>query len=181
MTDQVDTKPENEAVATDEQKNLPQASIQRIYVKDISFEAPNLPELFSVEYKPQVKMEMNSKSRVVADDNYEVILTVSVKAELDDKTVFLAEVHQAGIFLLKNINEQQLQHTLSVMAPETLYPYVRETIASLIGKTGFPAVQLAPVNFQGLFMQKLEQAQAAAEAKGSTEAPAESAGDATIQ
>lgn len=180
MTDQADTKPENAAVATDEQK-LPQASIQRIYVKDISFEAPNLPELFSVEYKPQVKMEMNSKSRIVADDNYEVILTVSVKAEMEDKTIFLAEVQQAGVFFLKNVNEQQLQHSLSVMAPETLYPYVRETIASLIGKTGFPAVQLAPVNFQALFMQKLQQAQAAAEAEGTTEAPAESAGDATIQ
>jgi preprotein translocase subunit SecB len=171
MTDQADTNPEAGA-ATDEQQNLPQAAIQRVYVKDISFEAPNLPELFSVEYKPKVQIEMNSKSRVVADDNYEVILTVSVKAEVEEKTVFLAEVQQAGIFLLKNINEEQLQHSLSVMAPETLYPYVRETVATLIGKTGFPAIQLAPVNFHALFMQKVQQAQAAGE---------EQAGDATIQ
>ncbi len=160
MTDQADTN--NDAAATkEEQQNLPQAAIQRIYVKDISFEAPNLPELFSVEYKPQIKMEMNSKSRIVANDNYEVILTISVKAEIEEKTVFLAEVQQAGIFMLKNLNEEQLQHSLSVMAPETLYPYVRETIASLIGRTGFPAVQLAPVNFQALFIQKMQQAQAA--------------------
>ncbi len=159
MTDQIETNPE--AAANEGQQNLPQASIQRIYVKDISFEAPNLPELFSVEYKPQIKMEMNSKSRIVADDNYEVILTISVKAEIEDKTVFLAEVQQAGIFMLKNINEQQLQHSLSVMGPETLYPYVRETIASLIGRTGFPAVQLAPINFQALFIQKMQQAEAA--------------------
>ncbi len=161
MTDQIDINPE--AASGEEQQNLPQVAIQRIYVKDISFEAPNLPELFSVEYKPQIKMEMNSKSRIVADDNYEVILTISVKAENEDKTVFLVEVQQAGIFLLKNVNEQQLQHTLSVMAPETLYPYVRETIASLIGRTGFPAVQLAPINFQALFIQKMQQAQAEAE------------------
>ena len=160
MTDQTETN--TDAAATnEEQKNLPQAAIQRIYVKDISFEAPNLPELFSVEYKPQIKMEMNSKSRIVADDNYEVILTISVKAEIEDKTVFLAEVQQAGIFMLKNLSEEQLQHSLSVMAPETLYPYVRETIASMIGRTGFPAVQLAPVNFQALFVQKMQQAQAA--------------------
>lgn len=175
MTDEIDVNPDAAATNLD-QENLPQAAIQRIYVKDISFEAPNLPELFSVEYKPQVKMEMNSKSRTVADDNYEVILTISVKAEVDEKTVFLAEVQQAGIFLLKNLNEQQLQHSLSVMAPETLYPYVRETIASLIGKTGFPPVQLAPVNFQALFMQKLQQAQAAAENGEASEA-----GETTIQ
>jgi len=175
MTDQADTNPEA-AVANEEQQNLPQAAIQKIYVKDISFEAPNLPEMFSVEYKPQIKMEMNSKSRTLAEDNFEVILTISVKAENDEKTVFLAEVQQAGIFMVKNVTEEQLQHTLSVMAPDTLYPYIRETIASLIGKTGFPAVQLAPVNFQALYMQKLQQAQAAAQSEGSAEA-----NDTTIQ
>lgn len=159
MTDQNDVNPEEAAAAAD-QENMPQAAIQRVYVKDISFEAPNLPELFSTEYKPQIKMEMNSKSRKVADDNFEVVLNITVNADQDEKTVFLAEVQQAGIFFVKNVNEQQLQHALSVMAPETLYPYARETIASLIGKTGFPAVQLAPVNFQALFMQKLQQAQA---------------------
>ncbi len=158
MTDQTDITPE--AGANNEEQNLPQAAIQKIYVKDISFEAPNLPEMFSVEYKPQVKMEMNSKSRKVAEDNYEVILTISVKSEIDEKTVFLAEVQQACILFVKNVNDEQLQHTLSVMGPETLYPYIRETIASLIGKTGFPAVQLAPINFQVLYMQKLQQQQA---------------------
>lgn len=176
MTDENNVNPE--AAAPAEQENLPQAAIQRVYVKDISFEAPNLPELFSTEYKPQIKMEMNSKSRIVADDNYEVILTITVNADQDEKTVFLAEVHQAGIFFVKNVNEQQLQHALSVMAPETLYPYARETIASLIGKTGFPAVQLAPVNFQALFMQKLQQAQAQAQAEQAGDAPSE---ETTIQ
>ena len=175
MTKQVDVNPE---AASEEQQNLPQAAIQRIYVKDLSFEAPNLPELFSVEYKPKIKMEMNSKSRMVADDNYEVILTISVKSELEEKTVFLAEVQQAGIFFVKNVSEDQLQHTLSVMAPGTLYPYVRETIASLIGKTGFPPVQLAPINFQALYMQKLQQAKAADKTEEKTDAQA---GDAIIQ
>ena len=79
MNDQIDLNPES-AATTDEQDNLPQAAIQKIYVKDVSFEAPSLPEMFTVEYKPQIKMEMNSKSRQVADDNYEVILTISVKS-----------------------------------------------------------------------------------------------------
>jgi preprotein translocase subunit SecB len=166
MTDQTDITPE--AAANNEEQNLPQAAIQKIYVKDISFEAPNLPEMFSVEYKPQVKMEMNSKSRKVADDNYEVILTISVKSEIEDKTVFLAEVQQACILFVKNVNEEQLQHTLSVMGPETLYPYIRETIASLIGKTGFPAVQLAPINFQVLYMQKLQQQAEGGAAEGAS-------------
>jgi preprotein translocase subunit SecB len=166
MNDQIDLNPES-AATTDEQDNLPQAAIQKIYVKDVSFEAPSLPEMFTVEYKPQIKMEMNSKSRQVADDNYEVILTISVKSEIDEKTVFLAEVQQAGILLVKNVNDEQLQHTLSVMGPETLYPYVRETISSLIGKTGFPPVQLAPINFQALYIQKLQQAQAQAAEAGS--------------
>jgi len=180
MTDQENSNPENNnaAAATEDATKLPQAAIQRIYVKDISFEAPNLPEMFSVEYKPHINMEMNSKSRQVADDNYEVMLTVTLKAEQDEKTIFLAEVQQAGIFLLKNINQEQLQHALSVMGPETLYPYIRETIASLIGKTGLPAVQIAPVNFQALFFQKLQQAEAEAKTKGNAD---ESAGDATIQ
>jgi len=177
MTDQQDSN--TEVAANEDEQNLPTAAIQKIYVKDISFEAPNLPELFSVEYKPQVKMEMNSKSRAVAEDNFEVILSVSVKAEIEDKTVFLAEVEQAGVFLLKNITEEQIQHTLSVMAPETLYPYVRETIASLIGKTGFPAIHLAPVNFQALYIQKLQQAQAAGETPEN--AVEDNSGDATIQ
>ena len=170
MTDQTDL---NVDAGTTDQENQPQAAIQRIYVKDISFEAPNLPEMFSVEYKPQIQMEMNSKSRIVAEYNHEVILTISVKAEIDDKTVFLVEVQQAGIYLLKNLNEQQLQHALSVMGPETLYPYVRETIAGLIGKAGFPAVQLAPVNFQALFMQKVQQAQEAQANGEASEKPAE--------
>ncbi|WP_444995821.1 protein-export chaperone SecB [Aliikangiella sp. IMCC44359] len=165
MTDQVDASPE--AVANDEQ--APQYAIQRIYVKDISFEAPNLPEMFSIEYKPEVKMEMNSKSRQVAEDHFEVVLSVTLSAEVEDKTAFLVEVQQAGLFFIKNFNEQQTHQLLGAAAPESLYPYVREAISSLIGKTGFPAIQLAPVNFMGLYMERIQQQQ---EAEGNIEAPA---------
>jgi len=183
MTDQDNSNQQNnnqDTAAVDPQ-NLPQAAIQRVYVKDISFEAPNLPDMFTVEYKPQVNLDMNSKSRQVADDNYEVILTISLKAEQDEKTVFLAEVQQAGIFLIKNVNQEQLQHALSVMGPETLYPYIRETIASLIGKTGFPSIQIAPVNFQALYLQKLQEAQAAQANSDQVKGASDESGGATIQ
>lgn len=174
MTDQLDTN--TEAASTDEKKVAPQFSIQKIYVKDISFEAPNLPELFNVEFKPQVKMEMNSKSRKVGDDNFEVILTVTLSAEIAEKTAFLAEVQQAGLFLIKDFNDQQTHQLLGAAAPEALYPYVREAISSLIGKTGFPAIQLTPVNFMGLYMENMKRAQA--EAKKTTQ---ETAGSETVQ
>jgi len=175
MTDQADTNPE--AGSQNQQSpDAPQVAIQNLYVKDASFEAPNLPEVYTMEYKPKINVEMNSKSRGVADNNYEVVLTISVKAEVEEKTAFLVEVHQAGLFFLKNLSQEQLQHTLSVMAPETLYPYAREAIASLIGRSGLPAIQLSPVNFQALYMQKLQQA--AAQAEGGSE---EQSSDTTIQ
>ena len=175
MTEQTDSTPEA-SNQNQQSQDAPQVAIQNVYVKDASFEAPNLPEVYTMEYKPKVNVEMNSKSRGVADNNYEVVLTVSVKAEVEDKTAFLAEVHQAGLFFAKNLSQEQLQHTLSVMAPETLYPYAREVIASLIGRSGLPAIQLSPVNFQALYMQKLQQA--AAQAEGGSE---EQSGDTTIQ
>ncbi len=174
MTDQVDTN--TEAAGTEDQAAAPQFAIQKIYVKDISFEAPNLPELFNVEYKPQVKMEMNSKSRKVADDHFEVILSVTLGAEIGEKTAFLAEVQQAGLFLIKGFNDQQTHQLLGAAAPESLYPYVREAISSLIGKTGFPAIQLTPVNFMGLYMENMQRAQAEAQAAGE-----ETAGSETVQ
>ncbi len=157
MTDQVETN--TDATDGSEEQQGPQFAIQKIYVKDISFEAPNLPELFNEEYKPQVKMEMNSQSRQVADDHFEVILNVTLSAEIEDKVAFLAEVQQAGLFFIKNFNEEQTHQLIGAAAPESLYPYVREAISGLIGKTGLPAIQLAPVNFMGLYMERLNQVQ----------------------
>jgi len=174
MTDQVD---QNTPAAGGDEQQAPQFAIQKIYVKDISFEAPNLPEMFSIEYKPEVKMEMNSKSRQVAEDHFEVVLSVTLSAEIGDKTAFLVEVHQAGLFLIKNFNEQQTHQLLGAAAPESLYPYVREAVSSLIGKTGFPSIQLAPVNFMGLYMERMQQAQAEAQQASDAEA----SGSETIQ
>jgi len=161
MTDQIDTNPE--AAAAEAGQEAPQFAIQRVYVKDISFEAPNLPEMFNVDFKPQVKMEMNSKSRMVSENNYEVVLSVTLSAEVEDKTAFLVEVHQAGLFYIANFNEQQTHQLLGAAAPESLYPYVREAVANMIGRTGFPAIQLTPVNFMALYMERMAKAQAEAQ------------------
>lgn len=147
-----------------EQENSQQAAerqfvVQKIYIKDVSFEAPNMPELFNQEYKPEVKMELNSKSRPLDNDHYEVVLNVTLSAKLEKKTAFLAEVEQAGLFLVKGFSDQQRHQLLGAAAPESLYPYVRETVASLIGKSGFPAIQLAPINFMGLYMERVNQQQ----------------------
>lgn len=160
MTDQIDTNAD--AAAAEAGQDAPQFAIQRVYVKDISFEAPNLPEMFSTDFKPQVKMEMNSKSRQVSDNNFEVVLSVTLSAEVEEKTAFLAEVQQAGLFFINGFNEQQTHQLLGAAAPESLYPYVREAVANMIGRTGFPAIQLTPVNFMGLYMERMQQAQAEA-------------------
>lgn len=157
MSEQMDTN--SKTAASDDTQ--PQFAIQKIYIKDVSFEAPNLPELYNEEYKPQVKMEMNSKSRRVADDHFEVVLSVTLRAEIGDKVAFLAEVQQAGLFFIKNFTEEQTHQLTGAAAPESLYPYVREVIAGLIGKTGFPSIQLTPVNFMGLYMERQQQMQQA--------------------
>jgi len=174
MTDEQNNS--TDAAAAQEQQNAPQFAVQRIYVKDISFEAPNLPELFNVEFAPQVKMEMNTKSRQVADDHFEVVMTVTLSAEVEERVAFLAEVQQAGLFLIRGFNEQQTHQLLGAAAPEAIYPYVREAIANLVGRTGFPAIQLAPVNFMGLYMERMQQAAAQAQA-----AAEQGAGSETIQ
>ncbi len=120
MTDNVEIKPEG-AEATAQTADGVQVGIQRIYTKDVSFEAPNAPEVFmDPNFKPEVKMEMNSKSRKVADDLYEVVLTVTLTAKSGETTGFLVEVQQAGLFGVRGLNDDQLRGLLSTFAPATL-------------------------------------------------------------
>jgi preprotein translocase subunit SecB len=167
MTDQVEVKPEGSEATTQTAEGI-QVGIQRIYTKDVSFEAPNVPEIFQdTNFKPEIKMEMNSKSRKVGEDFYEVVLTITLTAAQGETTGFLVEVQQAGVFGVRGLNEAQLRHLLSTFCPETLYPYAREVISGLINKGGFPPIYLAPVNFDALFRAQLaQQQQQAAQAEG---------------
>lgn len=140
-----------------------QFSLQRFYVKDSSFESPNSPESFQKQWKPEVKLDLNSRSRKLADDTFEVDVKVTATAENDGETAFLVEVVLGGIFHIKGIEGEQLKHMLGAFCPNILFPYVRETIDQLVTKGSFPALMLAPINFEALYQQaQAQQAQAPA-------------------
>jgi len=150
----------------------PQFAIQRVYTKDVSFETPNSPAIFQKEWKPEVKLDLDTRSNKLADDTYEVILALTVTVTVDGQTAFLAEVQQAGIFTIGNMPEPQLAHMIGAFCPNTLFPYARETVASLVNRGSFPQLNLAPVNFDALFASYVQQRaaeQQAAEASASTE------------
>lgn len=136
-----------------------QFAIQRIYVKDISFEAPSSPTIFTGEWKPENQMNLNTKVDKVAEDTYEVILSVTLTTKVGEQTAFIVEVQQAGIFVIKGAEENQLAPILFVECPNTLFPYVRELVTDLTTKGSFPQLVLQPVNFLAVFMQHQQQMQ----------------------
>ena len=134
--------------------------MQRIYTKDVSFESPDSPEVFLKTWQPKINVDLNTKSNLVDDnDNYEVVLSITVTAEIEEKSAFLVEVQQAGIFLAKGLEGDQLRGVLGTVAPTILFPYARESIDALCIKGGFPPVMLAPVNFEALYQQALKQSE----------------------
>jgi preprotein translocase subunit SecB len=151
---------EQETNQAAEQEAAPQFSIQRIYVKDVSFETPNSPEIFTKEWKPDVKLDLDNKSKKIEDGVFEVVLSLTVTATVEDQTAFLCEVQQAGIFVIGNMPEAQIAHMLGAFCPNTLFPYAREAVSNLVNRGTFPALNLAPVNFDALFAQYVQQAQA---------------------
>jgi len=134
-----------------------QFSLQRIYVKDVSFETPQGPDVFRQQWKPRVNLEINTRQNRIDDNNFEVVLTLSVTATQDDKTAFLAEVQQAGIFFVAGMSEAQLRQALGTVCPNILFPYAREAIDNLVTRGSFPPLMLAPVNFDALYQQAVKQ------------------------
>ncbi|MFT5756776.1 MAG: preprotein translocase subunit SecB [Alteromonadaceae bacterium] len=167
MSDEIQN---GEEAATTEQA-APQFAIQRVYTKDVSFETPNSPAIFQKEWKPEVKLDIDTRSAKLSDDTYEVVLSLTVTATVEGQTAFLAEVQQAGVFTIGNLPEAQLAHTIGAFCPTTLFPYARETVANLVNRGSFPQLNLAPVNFEALFASYVQQRAAAAQAE-STEVPA---------
>lgn len=145
-------------------------AIQKIYTKDISFETPNSPGIFTqTEWNPDVNVQLNSSTTAMEQDSHEVVLTVTVTAKLGDKTAYLAEVQQAGIFKVENFQADQMGHLLGSFCPNILFPYVREAISDLVNRGGFPQMLLAPVNFDAIYAQHIQQQQAQAEAQGAAQ------------
>jgi len=139
-----------------------QLGIQKIYVKDMSFEAPNAPKIFTEQLNPALDLHFANAATSLGQDVHEVVLTVTCTVKQDDRTVYLVEVQQAGIFNIAGFGEQHLPAILATACPNILFPFAREELASLIGKGGFPALLLNPINFDGLYMQRLQQQPAAA-------------------
>ncbi len=143
-----------------------QFAMQRIYSKDLSFESPGTPGVFKKQWQPKVNVDLNTRSNKIDEQgNFEVVLTITLTAKVDDDTAFLVEVQQAGIFLIQGFEGEDLRRILGTAAPNILFPYARETIDSLCVKGGFPPVMLAPVNFDALYQQALAQAQSQAGAE----------------
>ena len=139
-----------------DEQNLPQLALERIYVKDMSLEVPGA-EVFTREWQPELDINLSSAAEKLDDDHYQVILTVNVTAHNGGETAFIAEVHQAGIFMLQNIPEEQLGAILGAYCPNVLFPYAREVVSDIVTRGSFPQLLLAPVNFDQAYQQTLEQ------------------------
>lgn len=141
-----------------------QFAIQRVYTKDLSFETPNSPEIFTQQWAPEVNIDLNTSSTPINEGIYEVVLALTVIAKLADKTAYLAEVQQAGIFTLAGFDEAEMGQMVHSFCPNVLFPYAREVVSDLVNRGSFPQLVLAPINFDAVYAQHLEkQAEAAAQ------------------
>lgn len=152
-----------------EQPEQQQFSIQKIFIKDVSFESPNAPAVFTEgEWKPEVNVQINTETKAINEGLHEVTLTVTVTAKQLEKTAFLVEVKQSGIFQMVGFEQEQMGGMLGAYCPETLFPYAREAISDMVTKGGFPQMLLSPVNFNALYMQHQQQQQAQKESPAET-------------
>jgi len=137
----------------------PVFSIEKIYVKDLSLEIPHAPKVFLERTQPQVEVQLHSEGQALDEGLYEVTVTVTVTAKLAERTMFLVEAGQAGIFQIRNLPTNDMDPVLSIACPNILFPYLRETVSDVVIRAGFPPVLLAPVNFEAIYQQRLAQQQ----------------------
>ncbi len=154
---------------TEEQQDKRQFVVQKIYTKDISFESPNAPDIFTdQEWKPEVDLNLNASNQKLPNNSFEVVLKVTVTVKQKDKVAFLVEVDQAGIFGIKDFPEAEMGPLLGSYCPNILFPYAREAVSDLVSKGGFPQLLLAPVNFDAVYAQHVQQAQAGTQGENSS-------------
>ena len=145
-------------MATEE--NNPVFQIQRVYLKDMSLEQPNSPAILLAQEQPTVDIQLGVEATPVADGLYEVAVTATVQTKIKDKTVFLVEAKQAGIFEIRHIPEDQMGPIMGIACPQIVYPYLRGNVADIVNRAGFPPVHLAEINFQAMYEQQQQQQQA---------------------
>ena len=139
------------------EQNTPHFAIEKIYLKDVSFEVPSAPTVFKDDWAPEITMDLNSQGTPVEGNIFEVVLTITVTAKNNNKTGFLVEIKQAGIFSIANFSQDDMNGMLASFCPNILFPYAREAISDLVTKGGFPQLLLAPVNFDALYAQRLQE------------------------
>ena len=137
-------------------ENDAQFMIQRVYIKDLSYETPDTPNVFQQNWEPELTLDLNTENKVIEKDVHEVVLTVTATVKNKDKVAFLVEVKQAGIFTINGAPQEQLGHLLGSFCPSILFPYAREAVTDVVIRGSFPQLVLAPVNFDALFAQQME-------------------------
>lgn len=150
------------------EQEAPSFAIEKLYVKDLSLEVPNAPAIYLERETPEISLHLQTGAQKVGDDIYEVTLTATVNAKIGEKNVFLVEAGQSGLFRIRNIPEDNLEPLLSIACPNILFPYVREVVSESVTRAGFAPVVLQPVNFEAMYMQRLQQQ---AESGAPTEVP----------
>ncbi len=152
MTDETQTEKGNDDKAAPNGKAA-NFAIQRIYVKDLSFEAPDAPAIFEENWKPELSLDVATKTQQIKEDLHEVVLTLTAKVQIGDKSAFVVEVQQAGLFTIKGLDDETLRHTLGTFCPNILFPYARAVIADAVSRGSFPQLHLAPINFDAIYEQ----------------------------
>ena len=150
----------DENAVTNQENDGREFQIQKIYLKDASFETPNSPAVFQQKWEPEIGLQLGNSAVTLGDNVHEIILTVTVTAKLGKETAYLCEIKQAGIFTITGYSEQDMGAMAGSFCPNILFPYAREAVSDLVIKGGFPQMLLAPVDFNGLYQQHLQQAQA---------------------
>ncbi|WP_331344059.1 protein-export chaperone SecB [Cellvibrio sp. UBA7661] len=146
-------------------------AIQRIYLKDISFETPMGPEAFTKTYKPNIQQDLNIQANQIEEGLFEVVLLLTITARIEDRAVFLVEVKQAGLFAISGIEGPAVTQLINTACPQILFPYAREAVDSILGRGSFPPLMLAPINFDAVFVQAITAAQQQAQAQAQAEKP----------
>lgn len=150
-------------MADEKTQNQQEFAIHRIFIKDLSFEAPDSPKTFKEEWNPEVDLNLDTRHQLLEDNLYDVTLQLTATTKVKDKTMFIAEVQQSGIFLINHFPEEQMGELLGSFCPNVLFPYAREVISDVVNRGGFPPLYLAPVNFDAIYQQR--KAQETTEAK----------------
>ena len=133
-----------------------QLSLQKVYIKDASFEVPGAPQIFQEQGQPQIQLNLSQQVGTLANDVYEVVLTVTVTCKLAEKTAYLAEVQQAGVFGLSGFDNQNREAVLATYCPNVLFPYARQAVSDLIQNGGFPPFLMQPINFESLYAEQMK-------------------------